>query len=391
MTTLYLIRHAEAEGNLYRRIHGQYDSLVTDNGYRQIKALEQRFRDIPIDAVYSSDLFRTRTTARSVYVPKGLPLYTRPDLRELAMGDWEDRSWAGVDRHDHDRMKLFASSSPDFRAPNGESYGDVRRRGRAALLEIAARHPGQTVAVFSHGTIMRHVLAELQGIGLGAEAMARTKHSDNTAVTRLEVDGSAVRVVFSDDNSHLTEEISTLAQQHWWKGNGRVDVNLWYQPLDLSTAAGQTFYADCRAEAWKNLYGNLDRYSGKGFLADAMTLSRSDPQSVWIAMQGGAKAGILQLDPTKEEGDRAGYISFLYLLPDLRAQGVGVQLIGKAVSVFRPRGRDKLRLVCSEANGHALHFYKKYGFRVTGTEPGAYASLYKMEKYIGYDYRGELD
>ena len=32
MTTLYLIRHAEAEGNLYRRIHGQYDSLITDNG-----------------------------------------------------------------------------------------------------------------------------------------------------------------------------------------------------------------------------------------------------------------------------------------------------------------------------------------------------------------------
>ena len=29
MTTIYLIRHAEAEGNLYRRIHGWYDSLIT--------------------------------------------------------------------------------------------------------------------------------------------------------------------------------------------------------------------------------------------------------------------------------------------------------------------------------------------------------------------------
>ena len=33
MTTIYLIRHAEAEGNLYRRIHGWYDSLITENGY----------------------------------------------------------------------------------------------------------------------------------------------------------------------------------------------------------------------------------------------------------------------------------------------------------------------------------------------------------------------
>lgn len=34
MTTIYLIRHAEAEGNLYRRIHGWYDALVTENGLR---------------------------------------------------------------------------------------------------------------------------------------------------------------------------------------------------------------------------------------------------------------------------------------------------------------------------------------------------------------------
>ena len=34
MTTVYMVRHAEAEGNLYRRVHGWYNSLITDNGYR---------------------------------------------------------------------------------------------------------------------------------------------------------------------------------------------------------------------------------------------------------------------------------------------------------------------------------------------------------------------
>ena len=51
MTTIYLIRHAEAEGNVFRRIHGQYDSCVTPNGRRQIAALAQRFAGIPVDAV----------------------------------------------------------------------------------------------------------------------------------------------------------------------------------------------------------------------------------------------------------------------------------------------------------------------------------------------------
>ena len=93
MTTVYLIRHAEAEGNLYRRIHGWYDALITDNGFRQIAALEERFRDIHVDAVYSSDLYRTMTTARAVYLPKGLELRTDPQLREIHMWDWEDKTW----------------------------------------------------------------------------------------------------------------------------------------------------------------------------------------------------------------------------------------------------------------------------------------------------------
>ena len=159
MTTVYLIRHAEAEGNLYRRIHGQYDSLITDNGYRQIQALEERFRDIPIDAVYSSDLFRTRTTARAIYEPKGLELHTRRDLREISMGEWEDRSWAAIDREEHEIMKLFRVTSPEFRAPGGESFPEIRQRGTAAILDIAAHHPGQTVAIFAHGTLMRNCLA----------------------------------------------------------------------------------------------------------------------------------------------------------------------------------------------------------------------------------------
>ena len=32
MTTIYLIRHAEAEGNRYRRAHGWYNSTITDRG-----------------------------------------------------------------------------------------------------------------------------------------------------------------------------------------------------------------------------------------------------------------------------------------------------------------------------------------------------------------------
>ena len=69
MTDIYLIRHAEAEGNLYRRAHGQYDSNLTTLGRRQLLPLAERFRDIPIDALYSSDLVRTEHGQRHREAP----------------------------------------------------------------------------------------------------------------------------------------------------------------------------------------------------------------------------------------------------------------------------------------------------------------------------------
>ena len=56
VTTVYLVRHAEAEGNLYRIAHGQYNGLITDRGYQQLHVLKKRFDDVPIDAVYSLSL-----------------------------------------------------------------------------------------------------------------------------------------------------------------------------------------------------------------------------------------------------------------------------------------------------------------------------------------------
>ena len=50
-TKIFLVRHAEAEGNLFRIAHGQYDSIITPQGYRQLAWLRERFKDETLDAV----------------------------------------------------------------------------------------------------------------------------------------------------------------------------------------------------------------------------------------------------------------------------------------------------------------------------------------------------
>lgn len=350
MTTIYLIRHAEAEGNLYRRIHGWYNSLITDNGLRQIAALEERFRDIPIDAVYSSDLYRTCTTARAVYVPKGLELHTDPGLRELNLGDWEDRTFGSVRRTDPRQMELFNRTDPAWEVKNAERFSQLGERVYGAVRRIAERHPGQTVALFSHGMALRQFLGKVKNVP--PEEWHSMPHGDNTAVSRLTWDRERFEIQLEMDNSHLPEEISTLARQSWWRKDKKAaaDVNLWFRPA-----------------VWPQ-----DR---------ALYPGGEEPRNLTVAMSGDRAVGFFLTDPERYREEKAGYIKLLSLLPEDRGRGLGIQLVGEAVSGYRNAGRGRLRLHCPADNEGARRFFQKYGFQKIGREDGADL----LEKYIGFD------
>lgn len=383
MTRIYLIRHAEAEGNLYRRLHGWYNSIITENGYRQIAALEQRFRDIPIDAVYSSDLFRTCTTASAIYKPKGLELKTRRALREIHVGEWEDLPFAEVVQRCPEEFARFNTNHPDFHCAGSESFAQVRQRAGDAVLAIARENPGKTVAVFSHGVAIRNTLARFMGYSL-EETEEKVPHGDNTAVALLEIEGDQVKVVYFNDNSHLSEEISTFAQQLWWRSQGKIaDANLWFRPLDMESDS--EFYYNARQEAWLTIHGSMLYFDGEGFLRDARDQAKYDPRSVMQVMLGDTPAGVLQLNLRREAEKGVGAIPFFYLLPETRKRGLGVQLLGQAVSTYRPLGRRYLRLRCAPDNYVAQRFYQRNGFRKIGEDPGSRVPLDIMEKYIGYE------
>ena len=138
MTRIYLIRHAEAEGNLYRLSHGQYNSTVTPRGYRQLAALRRRFRDIPIDAVYGSDLTRAHATASALYVPRNLPFQPLPLLREVRLGDWEERTWAEIKRRTPEMYSWFNKRPDLWHVEGAETFPTVAARTVEGIRRIAA-------------------------------------------------------------------------------------------------------------------------------------------------------------------------------------------------------------------------------------------------------------
>ena len=378
MTTIYLVRHAEAEGNLYRRIHGWYDSLITENGYRQIAALEERFRDIPVDAVYSSDLFRTRTTAQAVCRPKNLPLHTDPGLRELNLGEWEDRTFGAVRHSAPEVMELFNRTDPAWSVEKAESFFQLGDRVYGAVRRLAEKHPGQTIALFSHGMAIRQFLGRVKNVP--PEEWHAMPHGDNTAVSRLTFDGEGFEIQFEMDNSHLPEDISTLARQAWWRKDKKAaaDVNLWSQMPIHTWERDRELYLKLRREACPG--------ASDSELLQAVEELRPQPQGLWnvnIFMAGERPVGIALYDIGRGVEEKAGYIEFLSILPEERGKGLGIQLIGQAVSMYRNSGRDRLRLRCPAENGRARRFFERYGFHQAGQEEGQDL----LEKYIGYEWQ----
>ena len=256
MTRLYLIRHAEAEGNLYRVAHGHCNGLITNyRGYQQIDALRERFRKVDIDAVYSSDLYRTQITARAIWLPKALPLHLEPAFREICMGEWEDHTWHELNVRYPEEMYNFNRRADLWRVPGAETAQQVVDRFIPALERVARAHEGGTAAVFSHGMALRTVLGVLQGQTLAE--VGQTPHGDNTAVSLLEWENGTFRVVYRDDNSHLTERgLSTFARQSWWKEKNMVESGEGYGPLPEEKRAALGMPAG--GEATGVWYGEVD-------------------------------------------------------------------------------------------------------------------------------------
>jgi len=379
MTKIYLIRHAEAEGNLYRRVQGHYDGQITPLGRVQIDALAERFRGERIDALYSSDLSRTIATAGAIARYHDLPIYTTPALREVGMGVWENQAWGDITYAHPAEYQAFSNDPDRWQIEGCEPFPAVTRRMVSAVSALAKRHEGQTIALVSHGMAIRSLLSAV--LGVPSREIASLPHGDNTAVSLLHGERGVLTVEYCNDNSHLDPGSSTFARQSWWRSRTGTDFNnLRFAPLD--PAADRDFYLACYRDAWVFSHGNDRDFMPELYWQSALRHARSDPRAVMKAFHDREAAALVDLDMERAAQDDAGWISLCYVHPEFRSRRMAVQLIGHAAAVFQSLGRKALRLHVSENNAHARTVYAHYGFRAIGRDAGVSSAMILMEKSL---------
>lgn len=209
MTTLYLIRHCETTGNRSHTFQGRNDTPPTETGLRQLDALAERFKDVPLDAIYTSPLPRTLRTAQAVNLHHGLPVVTDERLIEVSGGKFDGEIWENLMKIYPGHIRRWIEEPWNFEAPDGEAMRDVYTRMKDAICDIARKNPGKHVAVVSHGGALKTAMCILRGLPI-EQMKDHAFVCKNTAVTTAETeDGETFRVIMTGDVSHLPERLIT--------------------------------------------------------------------------------------------------------------------------------------------------------------------------------------
>jgi len=165
-TRIYLVRHGQVEGHEKKRYNGHVNVSLTQLGREQSDRVCDCLVDIPLDAVYSSDLDRSRYCAELIAAAHNLTASTYESLRELNIGDWEGRTWDELQEAYPEDWQERQRDLVNFQVPGGESLQDAADRIRPTILKIIANHPDSNVALVAHGGANRIILLDAIGAPL---------------------------------------------------------------------------------------------------------------------------------------------------------------------------------------------------------------------------------
>jgi alpha-ribazole phosphatase len=153
---IYLIRHTKVA--VEDICYGYSDVALADSFLDEWETLK---RKLPphFDALYASPLLRCQTLVKMIEADKKI---TDAAIKELNFGDWELKKWKDIDA---EQLDGWMANFVEARAPNGESFRDLYRR-TTGFFENVVRTTDQSVAIVTHGGVIRCLLAHVLGFPL---------------------------------------------------------------------------------------------------------------------------------------------------------------------------------------------------------------------------------
>jgi alpha-ribazole phosphatase len=163
-TVLWLLRHPEPEASARGRCYGSLDVALSPDGIRQARSVAGRLAQEIFTAIYTSPRQRCTQAAQILAAGRTCPVETMAALRELDFGEFEGRTYNEIAATYPDLYQQWMERPTETQFPGGESLLDMRTRVIAATRELRSRHTGQSIALVTHGGVIRIILADSLGV-----------------------------------------------------------------------------------------------------------------------------------------------------------------------------------------------------------------------------------
>ncbi len=194
---LYIVRHGQTDLNVKQVLAGHLPAVLTDVGLSQADLLGQRFKAEQIDAIYSSDLLRSRQTTEAILKYVQCEVVYDERLRE--------RTWGAFDSCSVSEYRKLLDESPIeyryFKTEGGECIEDLILRSKHFLDELKEIRGEGTFLISAHHTLNKALL-----FNLGAFSWEDWPnfHQENTCVNEVSLNADGTwNVVKINCTTHL--------------------------------------------------------------------------------------------------------------------------------------------------------------------------------------------
>ena len=158
---LYFMRHGKTVWNAARKMQGQTDIPLNEEGILQAQKACRLLSDVDFTACYTSPLQRAKLTAQTVLKGKDTPIIIEPLLKEISFGIYEGQSLNLAERDPTAPLNRFFHDSLNYIPPkDGESFYELLRRNLQFLNKIMAMdYPEDSkILITSHGAFIRGIV-----------------------------------------------------------------------------------------------------------------------------------------------------------------------------------------------------------------------------------------
>lgn len=163
LVTLYLVRHGAVISVRDKVYIGQVEAPLDERGIEQAWALRRWLEPVSFTAAWSSDLSRSRRTAKIIVGNRLLSVHECAEFREIHLGAWEGYTFREIESRFPEEFAARGRDLENWRPPEGESFADLRGRVIPALRRILETAEGNVLLV-AHAGVNRMILCEALGI-----------------------------------------------------------------------------------------------------------------------------------------------------------------------------------------------------------------------------------